>query len=398
MSRHEALNPASVHAADNAGGDAHSAADSAVRVVDEGPLDGADHQLASAPLADPGGASVLDLDAAAPPGARTAADIGAEIGAEGDGRSRFRVATFGLAPRFHRLLEIICRHARHNPYQFIIGEPMNEAAFGLSEIAFEIAVVDVTTHEGTETARLLKLLPSGQPVIEVGRRLHHARGSDDVQLRNFSLEVLSVLNHTAESLTRRGERRVRLLRPEPIFATGEGRPRRPPRVLVLDPSPSIRSQVAVAIRRIGADAEEVGTLAAALDILAARRYELVITELDLPDGDGFSLMRSLRQSVTGRRPRVVVLSERDGWVDQARAALAGCSGFLGKPVSFAALHATTRRMLGRHRTTTRYLARDVAGAFTVRDGWLARWSSRGANGTLLPPASAGAMRRGEPLG
>ena len=73
--------------------------------------------------------------------------------------------------------------------------------------------------------------------------------------------------------------------------------------------------------------------------------------------------------------------------------MAGCSGFLAKPVTFAAVHATARRTLASSREATRYLARDVAGAFTVRDGWLARWSSRGANGTMLPPASAGATRR-----
>ena len=237
-----------------------------------------------------------------------------------DERLGFRVTTFGLAPRFHRLLEIICRHARHNPYRFVIGAAMDQATTGLSGLDFDIAVVDVTTHDGTETARLLKLLPAGRPVIEVGRRLHHARGSDDIQLRNFSLEVLTVLNHTAEAMSRRGARRSRLLRSETILASAEGRRRRPPRVLVVDASPSIRSQVAVAIRRIGADAEEAATLAAALEIVVSRRYELVITELDLPDGDGFELIRRLRQLVSRRRPPVVVLSERDGWIDQARAA------------------------------------------------------------------------------
>ena len=327
-----------------------------------------------------------------------------------DERPHYRVVSFGLAPRFHRLLEIICRHARHNPYRFDIGEAFSSVPMTIDGLEFDIALVDVTTQDGSETARLLKLLPSGKPVIEVGRRLHHARGSDDVQLRNFSLEILSVLNHTAAALSRRGLRQQRLLRgaddeeaagheiasaapAERVDPGMEGRRRRPPRVLIVDASPSIRSQVSVAIRRIGADAEEAATLAEAVGILAERRYELVITELDLPDGDGLEVMRAVRRLDESRRAPVVVLSERDGWLDQARAAMAGCSGFLAKPVTFATLHATARRTLASRQAATRYLARDVAGAFTVRDGWLARWSSRGANGTMLPPASAGATRR-----
>lgn len=319
----------------------------------------------------------------------------------GDARIGYRVVTFGLAPRFHRLLEIICRHARHNPYRFEIGEALSSLPPTIDGLVFDIAVVDVTTEGGSETARLLKLLPSGKPVIEVGRRLHHARGSDDVQLRNFSLEVLSVLNHTVAALLQQGRRRQRALRLAPVRGAGaspdpQAPKRRAPRVLVVDPSPSIRSQVAVAIRRIGADAEEVASLEAAVAILAQRRYELVITELDLPDGDGLDVMRAVRRLDPVRRAAVVVLSQRDGWLDQARAAMAGCTGFLAKPVTFATLHATARRTLARQHASTRYVARDVAGAFTARDGWLARWSTRGASGTMLPPASSAALRRADP--
>lgn len=381
-----------------------------------------------------------------------------------DDRPCFRVATFGLAQRFHRLLEIICRHARHNAYRFEIcddGDPGN----------YDIALVDVTTHDGADIARSLRLVAGSQPVIGVGRRLHHARGSDDVQLRNFSLDVLTVLNHTADGLLRRRRLRLRPVASSqvrsrngvagPLRSPGEARwtgragaadrsadrsagrsaahsagrstegapakvsddegladeasrdgqeqgqaqpetarRHRPPRVLIVDSSPSIRSQVSVAIRRIGADAEEASSLEAARDVLARRRYELVITELDLVDGDGFEVVRLLRQLGSRRRPPVVVLSERDGWIDQARAALAGCSGFLAKPVSYAILHATVRRTLARRQHSARdsgYVATASLGVgpLAPRNGWMARWTTHGGSGTMLPPASAGPVRRSE---
>jgi two-component system chemotaxis response regulator CheY len=268
-----------------------------------------------------------------------------------DGRLCFRIATFGLAHRFQRLLEIIVRHARQNRYRYVLtdGSVFEQPAIG----EFDIALVDMTSKGGVEIARALKVVPEARPVIGVGRRQHHARGSDDVLLRSFSLDVLTVLNHAAEGLTRR--QRPPFAGAGPIDPSASRavpmalgcRPGSAARVLVIDPSPSIRSQVAVALRQIDVDAEGVGTFASAAEVLAIRRYDMVIMEPDLPDGNGLGLIARLRsaQPQSGRRLPIIVLSGRCGWLDLGRAALAGCAGFLGKPVVPSTLKVTAARVL-----------------------------------------------------
>ncbi len=259
----------------------------------------------------------------------------------GDGRPCYRVATFGLAHRFQRLLDIILRHSRHNPVRFALAERPGPGEF-------DIALVDLTAKGGHEIAKTLRVVPQSLPVIGVGRRASHARGPDDLLLKTFSLDVLDALNRAAEAIALRQRTReisTRLTQPAPETRVPAVHGRTP-RALVIDASASIRSQVAVAMRQIGVDAEGVGTLAQARDVLSMRTYELVIMELEHPDGDGLELLRRLRTgSKSGRRLPVVILSQRTGWFDLGKAALAGCNGFLGKPVALSTLHATARRLL-----------------------------------------------------
>lgn len=256
-----------------------------------------------------------------------------------DARPCFRIAVFGLGPRFQRLLEIIVKHARHNNYRYQVAEQRGPGEF-------DIALVDMTVKGGVEVARTLKSVPQALPVIGVGRRANHRRGNDDLLLATFSLDVLGVLNKAAEALSLR--ERTRKLSTRLVQASSTLRlpliSGRPPRALVVEPSPSIRSQVAVALRQIGVDAEGVGSLAQAEDVLSMRSYELMIIEPQQPDGDGLAMLRRLKHESALTIP-VIVLSSRSGLLDLAKAAWAGCNGYLGKPVALSTLHASVNRLL-----------------------------------------------------
>jgi CheY-like chemotaxis protein len=262
-----------------------------------------------------------------------------------DARPCYRIAVFGLGPRFQRLLEIIVKHARHNNYRYQVAEHRGPGEF-------DIALVDMTAKGGVEVARTLKSVPQALPVIGVGRRSNHRRGNDDLLLATFSLDVLGVLNRAAESLSLRERTRrlsTRLVQADaslrlPVVAG------RAPRALVIEPSPSVRSQLAAALRQIGVDAEGVGALAQAEEVLSMRSYELMILEPQQPDGDGLTMLRRLRHEPGGRKLSmpVIVLSSRSGMLDLAKAAWAGCNGYLGKPVPLSTLHATVNRVLLRY--------------------------------------------------
>ena len=90
------------------------------------------------------------------------------------------------------------------------------------------------------------------------------------------------------------------------------------------------------------DAEvlDAGSLAAARERLHEEKVDLVLLDMNLPDGNGLTLARELASqgSVADRqRPAVVAVTASVLPQDRAAAIAAGCDGFLDKPYAAADL-------------------------------------------------------------
>ncbi|MDO4905222.1 MAG: response regulator [Lautropia sp.] len=247
------------------------------------------------------------------------------------------------------MLDMILEHdlAHGGGYQYRLADTRTPGGF-------DIALVNLTVPGGVDLARRLRSLPRALPVIGVGRRSNRLRGADDLLFSSFGRDILGVLNRAAETLTARAQQQAlsrRTLSPlssqVQVPEWAEMISRCQLRVLVIDPSPSSRSHVAVGLRQLGIDAEGVGSLVQASDVLSMRSYDLIIVDPVQPDGDGLEMLRRFKRA-TGSSVPVVVLSDRSNLSELLRSALAGCSGYLVKPLSLPALHATARRILMRH--------------------------------------------------
>jgi DNA-binding response OmpR family regulator len=117
----------------------------------------------------------------------------------------------------------------------------------------------------------------------------------------------------------------------------------PPRVLVVEDDVAIAEATLYALRKDGMTAEHVVTLAAARPHLDA--CDLVVLDLGLPDGSGFSLLREAQQVVAP--PRVIILTSRDEEVDCVAALEAGADDYVTKPFSPRILVARVRAVLRR---------------------------------------------------
>ena len=120
------------------------------------------------------------------------------------------------------------------------------------------------------------------------------------------------------------------------------------RILVVDDEADLVATYCRLFRRLGYDVESAGTRAGGLALLNSAPPDLVIADLELPDGDGLDLVRAAR---TAPIPfRVIVVSGRPSSGAREEAMAAGASAFVAKPFSAGALGDLVRSLLDHPRT------------------------------------------------
>ncbi|GAA4948316.1 response regulator [Actinoplanes utahensis] len=91
---------------------------------------------------------------------------------------------------------------------------------------------------------------------------------------------------------------------------------------------------------------DAATLSAARERLADTEVDLILLDLNLPDGNGLTLARELAAADSpSRKPPVVAVTASVLPQDQKAAFEAGCDDFLDKPYAAADLVATVARHL-----------------------------------------------------
>jgi DNA-binding response OmpR family regulator len=101
------------------------------------------------------------------------------------------------------------------------------------------------------------------------------------------------------------------------------------RVLVAAGDPDDCASLTAVLRLNGFDATEARTAADVLRAAAETRPAVLVVDLDLPDGDGCTLIRSARKLPSP--PAVVVVTGHTGQGIRLAAASAGAAAFLLKP-------------------------------------------------------------------
>jgi CheY-like chemotaxis protein len=273
---------------------------------------------------------------------KSSENVGGSMTSTDDKRPQFRIASFGMPAKFQRLAEIVTRHAKHNPFKFVLSDSRGPGEF-------DIAMVDMTTRGGPEVASTLRKLPMSNAVVTVGRRDDESRPKDDLLLANFTLHLLKALNRVVEEQILH---RVKAAIPS-IPGWSKDAPmkwqqtdsQRKPRVLIVDDSPSVRRQLALALQHMGIDSEGVGDAQEALDVLISRRYDLAFVDVMMPDIDGYKLTKRIKKEKSLKGMPIIILTSRSSPFDLARGALAGCNSYLVKPVSLQSLRTTVSRHL-----------------------------------------------------
>lgn len=108
-----------------------------------------------------------------------------------------------------------------------------------------------------------------------------------------------------------------------------------PLALIVDDEPDICELLEITLLRMGIDAQSVLDLDGAYQLLERRRFDLCLTDMRLPDGNGIDLVRH----ISGHRPELpVAMITAHGNMESAIEALkAGAFDFVSKPVDLDVL-------------------------------------------------------------
>lgn len=118
-------------------------------------------------------------------------------------------------------------------------------------------------------------------------------------------------------------------------------------ILVLDDSASIRQMMRVALSGTGHEITGAANGVQGLQQLERTRFDLIITDLNMPEMDGLTFIKELRKrpEQSGVPVLFVTTETRDTVKQQARSA--GATGWISKPFSTEQLCRVVERVLGR---------------------------------------------------
>jgi two-component system response regulator PilR (NtrC family) len=106
-------------------------------------------------------------------------------------------------------------------------------------------------------------------------------------------------------------------------------------VLIVDDEADIRELLVLTLTRMGVDADTASSVAEAKRALEGRTYDLALTDMRLPDGDGLDVLRHIAE-LYGNTPVAVITAY--GSTENAVAALkAGAFDYLAKPIKLEQL-------------------------------------------------------------
>ncbi len=104
-------------------------------------------------------------------------------------------------------------------------------------------------------------------------------------------------------------------------------------VLVVDDSATVRKFVSVSLEMQGFDVTSACDGMDALEQLPKRKFDLVITDLNMPNMDGFELIRALRESPEYQELPVIILTSLSDQANKETGSKLGVSSYVVKPFS-----------------------------------------------------------------
>lgn len=120
------------------------------------------------------------------------------------------------------------------------------------------------------------------------------------------------------------------------------------RVLVVEDSSAMRGLIASIVDQIDScEVIEVAGGFQALKELPRQQVDLVITDLNMPDINGFELISFIRKNPTHKATPVIVVSSENSDTNKQKSLALGANAYVSKPFEPAELKAAVEKLLKR---------------------------------------------------
>jgi two-component system chemotaxis response regulator CheY len=117
------------------------------------------------------------------------------------------------------------------------------------------------------------------------------------------------------------------------------------KILIVDDSKSMRQMVAMTIKGAGFNTVEAEDGVEALAKASAEQFDLVLTDINMPNMGGIELTTKLRAIGNYRMVPIICLTTESSDEMKAKGKAAGATGWIVKPFSPEKLLATINRVL-----------------------------------------------------
>jgi two-component system chemotaxis response regulator CheY len=118
------------------------------------------------------------------------------------------------------------------------------------------------------------------------------------------------------------------------------------RVLVVEDSATMRGFVTAALESAGPySVTQAGSGFEALKVLPRARYDLIITDINMPDINGLELVRFIRDSEQHKATPLIIISTDGRDTDRDRGIRLGANAYLVKPFAPEQLLDAVRKVL-----------------------------------------------------
>jgi two-component system, chemotaxis family, chemotaxis protein CheY len=118
------------------------------------------------------------------------------------------------------------------------------------------------------------------------------------------------------------------------------------RILAVDDSAAMRQMVGITLQGAGHQVEQAIDGRQALEIAEKQKFDLVITDVNMPNMDGITLVRELRNRASYKYVPLLVLTTEATTERKQEGKAAGATGWLVKPFNPERLLATVAKVLG----------------------------------------------------